>query len=95
MAHFSRQEIVKQLTEGGDAIQDYFLLGHAPCTWNADLGCPMVHVIEIDDLAEECTAFLRSSGTPAFDTPQQLHAHAKAHLWTNWERWQVSGVTDT
>ena len=73
---FSEEEILETITLEDSDVTDYFIVGGLPCTWHDETGLNGM-IVEDDDLAEACLAYLRDKGCREFATMEDFEASRK------------------
>ena len=89
MRTYSDAELAAYLGEQGIPLDAYFLVGEPgadlPALYLPEIGFRYI-VIEINDLACECKAFLARRGVRRFRDSMEWQAVAHVELWPGWER---------
>jgi translation initiation factor IF-1 len=102
MADVTESDVLEVLTQDGLSPADHLLVQvgdtdhYFPFVWNPNCG-PMGCIIEDDDLAAACEAYLKRSGARRFRTYAALLEAARHERWPGWERHPQSdaeGVED-
>lgn len=78
---FSEEKILADLTANGRDPQELcFVLRKGIRRWDPRTGMIMGYMIDNAAFADACREYLRSKGL-AFNTPEELERHARAHNW--------------